>query len=264
MFADGVYEVVRYYGGHALAMAMHVERLRKGLGALRIDLPGGAAAMAEVSDELIERNRTPDASVYWQITRGAATRDFRFPRGVEPTVLAIAYKQRPLLPGDPTPRLTAITHPDDRWRHCEIKAISLLPNVLASQAAVDAGADCAILLRDDSEVTEATSRSIFIVERGELVTHPLDGRILDSITRRIAIQLAHDHDVTVREEYFKVDRLLAADEVVAAGSTTEIAAVVSIDGRAIGAGETGKPGDLTNQLFDWYKQHVSEECSLPV
>jgi D-alanine transaminase len=255
MFADGIYEVVRYYFGRPLAMDLHLKRMQFGLRELRIELPAGAD-MAAISDELVRRNAMPEAAVYWQITRGVASRGFSFPKGIPPTIYAIAYPAPELAPEAAAPVLRAITHPDIRWARCEIKAISLLPNVLASQAAEDAGCQCAILVRDGI-VTEATSRSIFIVERGQLVTYPLDGRILDSITRRIVIDLAARQGIAVRQEMYPVERLYGADEVIAVGSTTEVAGVVSIDSQRIAA---GRPGPLTQQLFELYKQYVFDQC----
>jgi D-alanine transaminase len=256
MFADGVYEVVRYYFGRPLAMKMHLDRLSRGLKALRISLPAGVS-MHQISDEVVRRNKAWESAVYWQVTRGAAKRAFTFPpAGIRPTVLAIAYPAPPLTESAPTPVLTAITQPDVRWHSCEIKAISLLPNVLASQAAADAGAQCTILVRDGI-VTEATSRSIFIVEKGRLVTYPLDGRILDSITRRIVLKLADRVGIPISERMYKVDRLFRADEVIAVGSTTEVAAVTQVDRHRIAS---GRPGPITSMLFDLYKRYVFKHC----
>ena len=262
MFSDGIYEVVRYYFGKPLAMDLHLERMHFGLRELRIELPA-QFDMAAISDELVRRNQMPESAVYWQITRGVARRAFTFPPpGTRPTVFAIAYAAPELTADAPTPVLRAITQPDIRWARCEIKAISLLPNVLASQAAEDAGCQCAILVRDGI-VTEATSRSIFIVESaggGRLVTYPLDGRILDSITRRIVIELARREGIEVREEKYPLERLYAADEVIAVGSTTEVAGVVSVDARNIG---DGVAGPVTDRLFQLYKRHVYEQCRTP-
>ncbi len=256
MFADGIYEVVRYYFGKPLAMDLHIRRMEAGLKALRIELPVGLD-MAAIADGLVNRNRAPESAVYWQITRGAAKRDFCFPpKGTPPTVFAVTYPAVELKDDATTPVLTAITQPDVRWQLCQIKAISLLPNVMASQAAQDAGCQCAILVRDNT-VTEATSRSIFIVEKERLVTYPLDGRILDSVTRRIAIQLAKQENIPVEESYYPLDRLYGATEVIAVGSTTEIAAVVTVDGKRIG---DGRPGPMTHRLFEKYKRYVFDRC----
>ena len=256
MFSDGIYEVVRYYFGRPLAMDLHVERMNFGLRELRIQLPP-SVDMERIGDELMRRNGLQEAAVYWQITRGVAPRVFTFPpAGTPPTVFATAYPAVELTPTQPVPVLRAITCPDIRWRRCEIKAISLLPNVLAAQDAHEAGADCAILVRDGT-VTEGTSRSILIVENGSLVTYPTDGTILDSITRRITIELAHKAGVEFREECFEVQRMYRAEEVIAVGSTTEIAAVTPVDGRQIG---DGSAGPIAKRLFEMYRDYVYEHC----
>jgi len=260
LFADGVYEVVRYYGGTALAMPAHLDRLAYSLGRLRIELPSDAPPFDRISEQLIRRNGLTDASVYWQITRGAAPhRHHAFPDPpVQPTLFAMAHAKPPLDRTGPPARLAAITCPDDRWKHCAIKSVALLPNVLARQAACDAGADEAILVRD-STVTEATARSILIVDKGQLVTAPLDGRILGSITRQIILALARQSGLEVRESYYPLTRLLQADEVIAVGTTTEIAAIVSVNGRTIA---DGQPGPVTARLWDAFREHVVRECGL--
>lgn len=256
LFGDGVYEVTRFYAGQPLAMPMHIDRLRRGLEFLRIECPD-ADRLDAISRALIERNGTPDAAVYWQVTRGASPRGFTFPEPtVAPTVFAIAYPAAPLRADEPVHTLTAITQPDDRWAHCEIKTTQLLPNVLASQVARDRGVDFAILTRD-GHMTEATSRSILLVESGAITTYPLDGRILDSITRRIVLELAGTNGIAVNESPPSLDRLFGADEVIAVGSTTEVAAVTEVDGRPIAGGAVGQ---ITTQLFEWYKAKVFAEC----
>ena len=256
MFSDGVYEVVRYYFGRPLAMDLHIQRMKFGLGELRISLPTGVD-MARIGDELMRRNSLQEAAVYWQVTRGAAPRSFTFPpAGTPPTIYAIAYPAIELTPAAPTPELRAITRPDIRWQRCEIKAISLLPNVLAAQEAQDAGCECAILVRD-GDVTEATSRSILIVEDGVLATYPTDGTILDSITRRIAIDLAHRAGITVLEDSYRVERMYRAQEVIAVGSTTEVASVTHVDGRQVGSGGVGP---IAKRLFEMYRDYIYEHC----
>jgi D-alanine transaminase len=259
LFADGVYEVTRYYGGKPLAMQAHLHRLRRSLEALRMAPPVEAGTLAQISDELIRRNNCPDASVYWQVTRGSAPRKHKFPDPpVKPTVLAMAYPDQPLVrTGDPV-ALQAITRPDIRWWHCEIKSIALLANVLDAQAAYEAGCQEAVLIRD-GVVTEGTHRSIIIVRGGKLLTYPLDGRILDSITRRIVIDLARGDGIGVDETYFGRDVLDHADEVVALGSTTEVASIIEIDKKPVG---NGKPGPVARRLLDLYRQKVIRECGL--
>ncbi|MBK7644033.1 MAG: aminotransferase class IV [Planctomycetes bacterium] len=257
MLGDGVYEVVRYYRGRPFAMPGHVARLRKSLEAVRIRLDASAHDLAAISDELVTRNALPDAQVYWQVTRGVAPRKHLFPGPeVAPTVLALCYAEPPLEIAGHVRTLSAITRPDMRWKRCAIKSINLLPNLLDSQAAHEAGADTAILVRN-GVATECPSRTLFLVERGALVTYPLDGTILDSITRRIVLEIAQAEHITVREERPAVKRLFAAQEVLVVGTTTEIAAVTQIDGRRIGL---GAPGELARKLQRAYVARVWREC----
>ena len=259
MFSDGVYEVVRYYNGHPISIREHLERLDFSLKSIQITLPADAPGFASICDELVRRNNRPDCSIYWQVTRGVAPRAHPFPKiSTRPTMLAIAYAQPAFDPKLPVPCLKAITRPDIRWHHCAIKAVSLLPNVLDSQAAAQAGCHEAILIRDEI-VTEGTSRSIFIVEGKTLWTYPLDGRVLDSITRRHVIALAKDAGYTIREDYYRKDRLLAATEVIAVGTNTEVAAILSIDGKTVG---DGKPGSVTTHLFQLFRGWVAKECRI--
>jgi D-alanine transaminase len=257
MLGDGVYEVVRYYRGRPFGMPAHVERLRASLAATRIRLDWRAHDLAAISDELVKQNGLPDAQVYWQVTRGVAPRKHLFPDPpVAPTVLALCYAEPPLDIAGRVRSMKAVTRPDIRWKRCSIKAIDLLPNLLESQAAHEAGADTAILLRN-GVATECPSRSLFLVERGALVTHPLDGSILGSITRKVVIEIAQADRIAVREERPNTRRLFAAQEVLVVGTTTEIAAVTEIDGRRIGLGE---PGEIARKLQRGLVARIWREC----
>ncbi len=260
LFADGVYEVVRYYHGRPVAMAAHLERLRFSLNEIHLSMGDDLPPFDALSDEVMRRNGLTDASAYWQVTRGAAgKRAHAFPSpAVRPTVLVMAQPEAPLSDDDRPKALKAIALPDHRWSECAIKSISLLPNVLARQAAVDAGCDEAILLRGDI-VTEGTARSILIAEAGRLATHPLDGSILGSITRQIAIDLAEQQGIDVIEEPFSFDRLRQADEIITVGTTTEVAGIVNVDGQPIA---DAAPGELTRRLCAAYRARVRSECGI--
>jgi len=260
MFADGVYEVVQYYNRRPVAMPRHIDRLRNSLRELRIEMPDGGYDFAVLSDEIMRRNDLADAGVYWQVTRGVASRDHAFPDPpVQPTVLVMAYPIPPFEPELAEPvTLSAITRPDQRWLRCSIKSIALLPNVLARQEATDAGCREAILVRN-GVVTEGTSRSILIVAGGELLTHPLDDTILGSITRQIVLDLAADAGMSCQEMRFSVEQLLEADEVIAVGTTTEVAAVTRVDDRTIGSGVVGP---VTQQLHRAYREFITSECRI--
>ena len=259
LFADGVYDVVRYYAGQPFTLAAHLERFRKSLASVRIELDWKQHDLERISTELVRRSGLADAQVYWQVTRGTAPRKHPFPKpGVPPTVLALVYPEPRLDLAAPARTMRAITRPDVRWKHCAIKSISLLPNILDTQAAVDAGVDTAILVRDGL-VTECPSRSVFVVERGTLLTYPLDGTVLDSITRRVVLELAREHGIPAREEAPRAERLPSADEAFVVGTTTEITAIVEIDARAV---STGTPGPITQRIHRLFVERVARECGL--
>ena len=255
-FADGVYEVVRYFAGRPLGMAEHLQRLQRSLREIRLDPPADADHLDEISDELIRRNELTDATVYWQVTRGCAPRDAAFPKGVEPTVLAISYPAAPLDPDGQPAVLKAVLAEDLRWHRCDIKSLMLLANVLAKNEALDAGADEAILHRGDT-VTEGTATSVCIVHQGQLWTHPADQWILDGITRRMLLKLAGQEGIETIERPFTVEQLFAADEVILCGTTKLVAAVASIDGRSIG---DTTPGPVTDRLHAAMVAHIRQRC----
>lgn len=257
MFGDGVYEVVRYYFGQPLALHAHLDRLRRSLTAIELPAPAEVEHLGEITRQLIERNATPEASVYWQITRGPAPRKHALPAAPRPTVLVLAYPLAALDPAAPAPRLKAILAADERWHRCCIKTLMLLPNVLAKNRALCAGADEAILHRAGI-ITEGSATNVFAVREGVLWTRPADQWILAGITRQLVLTLAGQLGLTVRQEAFSVEQLAAADEIFITGSTTQIASIVNMDGRAVGAGATGP---ITAKLHRAFTDYVQRECS---
>ena len=184
LFGDGVYEVIPAYGGRLLRLDQHLDRLEHSLDGLRIRNPCDRARWREILEGLLERNPGDDRSVYLQVTRGAAAkRDHAFPPPeVEPTVFAMVT---PIAQPDPASverGVHAFTYDDTRWSRCDIKAITLLPNVLLRQQAIDAGGQEAILIRDGL-ATEGAASNLFIVRNGVMTTPPKDHRVLPGITR---------------------------------------------------------------------------------
>lgn len=258
LFADGVYEVIRYYRGRAFELQAHVERLRHSLDAVRIHRPDDFERLAALSDELVKRNAMPEAKVYWQITRGAAPRDhvFKAHGGPKPTVLMLAYSADPVPANAPPKLFKTILHADERWNNCWIKSLMLLPNVLARTKASEAGAQEAILHRD-GRVTECTASSLFIVKQGELITHPADQWVLGSITRHVLIDEARAIGIRVHERVFTVDELLAADEAIIAGTTVHVCAVTHIDGvERFG----GRAGSIATRLQSLLMSRIDRVC----
>ena len=259
MFGDGVYEVVRYYNGRGLDVMPHLDRLRRSMRGIALDAPDDIADLPGISHTLIQRNDLQHAKVYWQVTRGPAPRDHAFPGTPTPTVLAIAYPAPAHDPDATCPSCTALLHEDRRWGDCWIKSLMLLPNVLAREAARRAGCDEAILHRD-RHVTEGASTNVFIVNNGELRTHPADAHILGGITRDTTLKLAKQAGITVHERAGTTDELRAADEVILTGTSLPVSAVTTIDGARIG---DGRPGPVARRLHAAFMQHIATQCGSP-
>lgn len=246
MFADGVYEVIKSYRGRPLRLAEHLDRLARSCREVRLPLP--AADLAGIAQELMTRNRLTavDATIYIQLTRGVAPRNHIFPAQTTPTVLVICRPAPPSAAAAHPEGVAAITVPDTRWRRCDIKAIGLLPNVLAKQQAAEAGAYEALFVRDGWAV-EGSSSNLFAVIAGQLTTHPATSDILHGITRAIALELAMEMGIPVCERPLPLAELKTASEVFFASTVAELAPVVQLDGQSIGA---GRPGPVVRQLVD--------------
>ena len=258
LFADGVYEVVRYYAGRSRAMDKHVARLHHSLEMIGIARTAEIDALASASDTLVARNGLPDAKLYWQVSRGSAPRDHLYPKGVSPTVMAIAYPSVPLDPDATAKPVKCILLDDERWHNCNIKSLMLLPNVIAKNKANDVGAYEAILHRAGI-VTEGSATSLFIVRRGEVWTHPDSRWILPGVTRSMVIDLATGLGIKVHEASYTVDELLAADEVFLTGTTTHVAGVVRIDDVVI---NDGNVGPVTARLQAAFLKEVVRTCAI--
>lgn len=258
LFGDGVYEVIPAYGGHLFRLRPHLQRLNNSLRAIRIPDPYTEAQWSGILEELIGENPGTDQSVYLQVTRGVMDRrDHAFPLGLEPTVFAMS---NPIPEPDPALAergIAAITLDDIRWQSCHIKAITLLPNVLLRQQAVEAGAAEAILIRN-GHATEGAASNLFIVRDGMLITPPKGPLLLPGITRDLVIELAAGHGVPHRENTISEAELHNADEVWLTSSTKEIMPVTSLDGRPVGDGRPGPLYRRMHEVYREYKQAVRE------
>jgi D-alanine transaminase len=242
LFADAIYEVVRFDRGRPYRLAEHLERMREGLAAVAI--AATPDFFPSVAEKLLSENglAEEDAFVYAQVSRGAAPRYHAFPpEGTVPTVFAFARKTDPPPPAEGS---KAILLTDERWGRCDIKSVMLLPNVLAAQKAKQAGAIDAILVRDGFAL-EATKANLFSVARGVLRTAPNGPRILPGVTRGAAIDAARKIGLTVEERAFTVEEMYAAQELFLASTTLWTQALVSVEGRTIG---NGKPGPVARMI----------------
>jgi D-alanine transaminase len=254
-FADGVYEVMLIHDGRLFDEEPHLDRLGYSLEQLRIPWPMARPALRLVLRELIARNGIALGIVYLQVTRGVAARDHKFPAQAAPSLVVTTKRQKP----PPAAMLAAgadvITRPDIRWRRCDIKSVSLLPNILGKQAAAEAGAFEAWLVDDDGCITEGTSTNAWIVTRdGRLVTRSLSAAILSGITRLSLLRLAQSQGIGFEERRFTVDEAKEAAEAFLTSTTSLVLPVTRIDGQAIG---DGKPGALTMKLRDAYLHYLA-------
>ena len=247
-FSDGVYEVCEVRNGSLMDERRHLDRLGRSLSELRIPMPVARSALGVVLRETVRRNRVRDGLIYLQVTRGVARREHGFPPpGTRPSLVVTArpldrMKQNALAELG----IAVLTVPDDRWSRVDIKSVSLLPNVLARQAAHDAGAREAWLVDADGFVSEGSSTNAWIVTKtGRIVTRPADFGILRGITRTVVLEVAVKQGLTVEERPFTVAEAYEAHEAFATAATQIVMPVVMIDGKPIG---DGKPGPVARGL----------------
>ena len=253
LFGDGVYEVIPVYGGRLFRLAHHLQRLASSLDAIRIGNPMDNVGWHDLLEQVVERNGGGDRSVYLQVTRGVAPkRDHAFPADVEPTVFVMSAPMGPGSDIDSGAGIHAVTLDDIRWDYCNVKAITLLPNVLLRQQAVDAKAAEAILIRDGF-ATEGAASNLFIVDQGLLITPPKGPTLLPGITRGLILELAANHGIPFRESDITLTQLTGAAEIWLTSSTREISPVTRLDDRDIGDGIPGPKWQQMIRLYQEYK-----------
>ncbi len=245
LFGDGVYEVIPVYERRIFALRPHLERLKHSLDATRIPDPYTDTQWRQLCEALVERHPWRDQYLYIQVTRGVQPhRDHLPDTSIPPTVFAYSSELKPLPDDINRHGIRCITTEDIRWQRCDIKAITLLANVMMKMAAQAAGVDDAILIRNGM-VAEGTASNVMIVENHALVTPPLDHCLLGGITRQIMLQVAQAIGLEVKEEPISLLRLHQADEIWLTSSTKAALPVVEIDGQPVGK---GAPGPIWKQM----------------
>jgi D-alanine transaminase len=256
-FADGVYEVCEVRGCRLIDERRHLERLVRSLGELRIPVPMSLKALGVVMRETVRRNRVRDGIVYVQVTRGVAARDHAFPaRNTAPTVVVTA-RSHDLAASEASAAegIAVITVAENRWARVDIKSISLLPNVLAKQAAREAGAKEAWFVDAAGCITEGASTNAWIVTRdGKLVTRQVDHGILRGITRTVLLDVIAAHGLTLEERAFTLDEAHAAREAFVTSASQIVMPVTRLDGRPIGNGAPGLVATALRRDFHRYAE----------
>ena len=249
LFGDGVYEVSSVLDRGLVDNSAHLARLGRSLGELGMALPATPDEIVCAQKELIARNDLDEGTIYLQITRGPADRDFAYPAEPKPTL--VMFTQKKSIVDNPLAArgITVITVPDLRWRRRDIKTVGLLAASMAKQAALDAGADDAWMV-EDGVVTEGSSNNAYIVTGdGVVVTRHLGSEILHGITRAAVLRLSREHQIAVEERAFTVDEAKSAAEAFITSASSFVIPVTGIDGETIG---DGRPGAITTRLREIY------------
>ena len=237
-FADGVYEVCPVRSGRIMDLTRHFDRLNYSLGELSIQMPMSRAALGHVLGEVVRRNRVRNGFVYFQVSRGISPRNHAFPdTSIPPSLIVTA---RPVKPQGEIVSIKVITQPDIRWQRVDIKSLSLLPNVLARQAAVEKGAQEAWFVDADGYITEGAASNVWLVDaQNRLVTRQADQAILRGVTRMLVMEVAAQRGLQFVEKAFNVEEAKIAKEAFVTSASSDVMPVVQIDDVLIGSGEPG-------------------------
>lgn len=255
IFGDGVYEVIPAYSRKAFRLTEHLDRLQHSLDGIRLKNPFRNEEWKNILEQIIAQNEGDDQYIYLHITRGVAKRDHAFPANVPPTVFIMS---NPLLP-PPSELLTsgasAITALDNRWIRCDVKAISLLPNVLLRQLAVDVRAVETLLIRD-GYLTEGAASNIFIVKNKILLAPPKSHLMLPGITYDVVLELAASNQIPYEVREIAESEVRNADEILLTSSTKEIMPITLLDNKPVGS---GKPGEIFGRLHALYQHYKATQ-----
>ncbi len=248
-FGDGVYEVIRVYGGSLFRLDEHLSRLAQSAQAISLPLTIEGKEWKAFIREGLERSTYSECKVYIQVTRGVAPREHLFPETTCPTIVMTFREMADLSAHLNQQGVSVITLPDLRWGRCSIKSLNLLPNILSKQQANEAGAFEALFIKDGM-VTEGTSSNVILVKDGKLLTPVLSDQLLAGVTRQAVLELARNDGKVVEERPVKEDELKQADELFLIGTTIEVLPITNLDGAPVG---NGTPGEVTKQMRDKYQ-----------
>lgn len=249
LFADGVYEVTSVLDGKLIDFEGHARRLERSLSELEMDAPVSMDELLEIHRELVARNDVTEGLVYLQVTRGAADRDFAYPKDAEPSL--VLFTQSKTLAASPAAEtgIRVISIADQRWGRRDIKTVQLLYPSMGKMMAKAAGVDDAWMV-EDGAVTEGTSNNAYIVTRdGTIVTRHLGTEILHGITRAAVLRFAREAQMKVEERSFTIEEAKNAREAFITSASTFVMPVVEVDGAPVG---DGKPGPVAFRLREIY------------
>jgi D-alanine transaminase len=262
-FGDGVYEVVRFHGRRGLRLRPHLERLLRSSGELRITGGPSVEQWLDIVQRLQDECEIPEDdekayTLYQQVSRGVCARNHVFPKThCEPSLVAYFRHAPEYTPAQRATGIALSSQLDERWERCYIKSVCLLPVVLAKQAAIEAGAFEALLVRDGI-VTEGGATNAYCVRNGIVWTHPEGKHILSGVTRAMVLEAAHNAGVTVREEPVTIEQFRNADEAFISSTTMDIMPATKLDGKAIASGQVGP---VTQRLMSAMAEIIAHEVA---
>lgn len=258
VFGDGIYEVVPVMNGVLIDKDEFWQRFKRSLKAIELNLPYDETEFEGILNELIAKNALKEGGVYMQITRGVASRDFAFTKGLKPTIMAFVYEANIQNNNFADTGISIVSVPDIRWKRRDIKSISLLAQCYAKEMAINAGADEGFMV-ENGKVTEATSASAFIIKDKTLITKPFSNEILPGIRRQNILKFARELGLSVMERAFSMNEVYNADEVFISAASLPILGVVKADNKVIA---NGKVGEFTQKLRQRYLQKMKSEAGL--
>jgi len=245
LFADGIYEVSSVLDGKLIDNPGHMARLERSLNELKMARPCSNDELLAIQKELIKRNNVTEGVVYMQVTRGAADRDFNFPKDATPSLVMFTQEKNILANPAADKGISIVTLPDIRWQRRDIKTVQLLASSLAKQTAKDMGVDDAWLV-EDGMITEGTSNNAFIVtEDGTIITRGLSNSILHGITRKAVLKVANELGLTLVERSFTPEEAYDAVEAFSTSASSFVMPIIKIDDHILG---NGVPGPVSQKL----------------
>jgi D-alanine transaminase len=253
LFGDGIYEVIPVHDGKPIGFSLHIDRMKKGLSAVEINLDWSHDQWRDICDKLVDKNGAGNLAVYLHVSRGADTkRHHAYPKGITPTVFGFASELAASLKSGRTAvtPLKISSAEDKRWRRCDIKSTALLGNIIHFQKGQAEGNDETLLFNAAGELTEGSATNVFVVKDGVITTPPLDHQVLPGVTRLMLLDmLRKDGSVPVEERVVTMEEARQADEIWLTSSTKEVAPVAQLDGKPVGSGEAGPVWAIAHRLF---------------